>query len=346
MEKLKHFFTTPLISSSTSKIIPLKHEVKPEKLPIQPKEFPREASSVNPKTLRVKKSMTLQSPTIKGRAKKYSLPLAIDLRPEATPFDFEAFEEVVDKKILALKKDIVNTEVEDSPSSSPKRSRSSSYAGYENKLNKKNNENNELPKRSKFAIPSPIQTINLNIISAQANEVIQSPLIRSPLNQSRDEMAGLLNEGDNSSLRKEKPISTLDLFQELKRKEQKEQKRHSLLESSDKEGLLSLRLTYENIETKTQVESKESDRKQENKEKYENHEVMKEESLLKRSLLVEQGDKKENLNLNVNELANCSSSSENSNLDSLVEIDPFEEFNTSPRRSSTVLIFFFKFIIP
>jgi len=333
MEKIKYFFTTPLISSST-KVIPWKLDPSTEQKSAKPKEVPRKKSpQENAKALQLRKSRT-ESQSHRGIAKKYSLPSALDIRPETIPFDFEPFEEVVDKRILALKKEDLNNEDDNTPSSPIKRARGSSFAGHENSLNKKNKENNDFPKKSKFAIPHNIQTINVDVATPIGiDAAIFSPLVRSPLNQSRDEMAGLLNDGGNSlSLRKDKPISALDLFEEFKKKENRG---HDFLEPPDRDGLLSSQLTCENLETKTQVESKEyekSDRKHEKEENYEqNNEELKGEPLLRKSLFIEKNEKD---CVSQNEIVN--NSNENSRLDSLVEADPFEDFCSSTTRSDTV----------
>lgn len=116
-------------------------------------------------------------------------------------FDFEPFEEIVDKKRLGIK---MNSEDETTPSSSsPKRGRSSSFSSGDYPALRKNGE----PfKKSSFFEPK----------TSSHFDCVPSPTLKSPLNMSKvDETAGLLVDiCESTSPRK----GTIDLIDDSKKK--------------------------------------------------------------------------------------------------------------------------------
>jgi len=257
MNKLKSFFTTPLISSGT-KIQPWILETpKQDPLP-QPakkaalRELPKIVIDLEPKPQPLKRSQTSKQPLKPAeRKKRHSIqapPTREKFPAEQVKFDFEPFEEIVDKKKLGIKNKV---EEDITPSSaSPKRGRSSSFSGGDHSVLKKNGE--PFKKSNFFGTKGSSATSPTNF-----DGFPPSPGIRSPLNMSKvDENVGLLNLNYMGENMKDGMI-TMDIIEDAKKKKLFAKNIHE-----NSLQMISLKGTMDNLDAENLLGIKDSYRRQ------------------------------------------------------------------------------------
>ena len=199
MNKLKNWFTSPLISSSM-KVSPWISETSepPKSTVIIPKMEILEKIAEEKKNSSPTSAKSTKRKDLKLSSKNRSVPTNPTSKPGPLNFDFESFEEIVDSRKFGMKKSYAQPKSSRKKSPKLHRTRSSSYSGVEHMAE---NGNFKLRKKSSFYVQSQTHNQNNSHSGAFALALspkiatISSPPIQSPMNLSRaDESVGLLLE--------------------------------------------------------------------------------------------------------------------------------------------------------
>jgi hypothetical protein len=210
MNKLKNLFSKPLVSSN-SKISPWLQETSYQEETTKPQEIVTPQQIPSPQGRFLKKSHSFFPMPAPDRPKKRSLQPIIPKQTQShktaavAAFDFEQFEELVDKKKLKHSRDKIDLNDENEKENKSAKARRHSWSSSDQTDQAISQHGLDILKKFRFPPENVNPTINTNMVA--------SPTIRSPLNQSRtDEFAGLLDMGD--SQRKDFCASPIELCEE------------------------------------------------------------------------------------------------------------------------------------